>query len=176
LTGVVLIFLGGIFAGVSFIAERFSSENIQFQVEKRASMVGVGIKMFKDSPLIGLGWEGYYHNFGKYSNRWRQKYSAHNMYITSLANYGVLGFIPFMAIFIYPLIYSIKILRSKHRVYEDYVKDMAIICLISILPFMASGYFSGGMFYQTDRMFLLYSNIAFLFSSLFKNIRSQKFV
>lgn len=157
---VAILFI--IFSGYNFISDRFSQAELDRQFSGKWDMTVAGLKMYIESPLIGLGYKGYYDNYGKYFP-WasRKKYDAHNMYITALANYGLIGFIPFLGIIFYPLFYSGKILRQyRIKNNRENCRDMTIICISSIIPFAISGWFAGGMFYSSPTLFLLYTNIA----------------
>lgn len=176
LLGVVFAFLVVIVSGYTIIAQRFTQEQLHRQFEGKANMTFTGLKMFKKHPIIGLGYEGYYENFGKYfPHSGIKKYDAHNIFITALANYGVLGFIPFMAIFCHPLILSARTLRRSdigHN--EEHSKDMAVICISSILPFMISGYFAGGLFRDWSIIFILYTQITLVLSAKnYSNFKSN---
>lgn len=159
--------VGILLSGYAGIAHRFEEDELQHHFEGKWNMTCAGWKMFQTSPIIGLGYKGYYDNFGKYFP-WSgtQNYDSHNIFITALANYGLVGFIPFMGIFLYPLSRAVRIARQKDGVTcDEYSKDMAIICICSIIPFMISGWFAGGLFYSETTMSLLYTNIALFLST-----------
>jgi len=156
-----------IILGVATFSSRFSSEVLQEQFEGKAVMALAGLDMFKRSPLIGNGYKGYHRLFAEYFPASRfGRYDAHNIYITALANYGIIGFIPFIGIFLYPLFFSYKKLRGKNTsLNTQHLKQMAIICIASVVPFMISGWFAGGLFYTNVVMLVLYSQITFVFSA-----------
>lgn len=164
---VVLLSIVGIMAlilaGYSVVSERFSRANLDHSYSYKLKLVSAGLKMYATSPIIGLGYNGYYETLPVYLGT---KYDAHNIFITALTNYGMLGFIPFLGIFMYPLSVSYKILRKKNaNKCTDGCKDMAIICICSVIPFMISGYFGGGLFYQPQILYLFYTNIALVLVS-----------
>ena len=131
-------------------------------------MTYAGLQMYKESPLIGLGYKGYYDNFGKYFP-WssKNKYDAHNIYTTALTNYGLIGFMPFLCIFLYPLSAARKTLKAGNSNISDSTpKDLAIICISSTIPFMISGWFAGGLFYIPALVILFYANISLFLSSI----------
>jgi len=167
LLGIAFTILVVILAGFPSIADRFESDKIQSQVEGKSEMVSAGWDMFRSSPLIGLGYEGYYENFSKYFPWFSEgKYDAHNMYITVLASQGLAGFIPIILIFLYPLFVSTKILRQKDKMpNKEYSRDMAVICISSIVPFMMNGYYAGGLLYSQIIMSVLYTHIAFVLAA-----------
>lgn len=153
-------------SGYQVISHRFTQKEVHRHFEGKANMAYSGVKMFIKNPIIGLGYRGYYENFGKYvPHSVVKKCSAHNVFVTALADYGLFGFIPFMGIFIYPLVVAVKILRRKDTgINDQYLNNMAIICIISLIPFMISAYFAGGLFYRYEILFLLYTNISFSLS------------
>ena len=157
----VFALLAGLFSGYVFFSKRFDVSELQHHFQQKWNMTVAGWRMFQTSPIAGLGYKGYYDNYGKFClDAWRDKYDAHNIFITALANYGLLGFLPFMGIFMYPLIISIRTIRREESlVSTDYSRDWAIVCICSIIPFMINGWFAGGLFYSTVEVSLLYINI-----------------
>jgi O-antigen ligase len=154
-TGVLILML----AGYSVISERFAVERIDHDYSYKLLLVNAGLKMFVTSPIVGLGFRGYYESLPDYIGG--MKYDAHNIFITALTNYGILGFIPFLGIFIYPLWISYNMLRKKiGNILTKESKDMSIICMCSVIPFMVNGYFGGGLFYEPEILFLFYTNIS----------------
>ncbi|MBT8352373.1 MAG: O-antigen ligase family protein [Deltaproteobacteria bacterium] len=174
---VMAIFIGFIIltiaiSGLSVITRRFEKEELMSHWTTKALMVGAGLKMYKTSPIIGLGYKGYFENFGKfYPDPPWPKEEAHNIYVTALANYGTVGIIPFLGIFFYPLIRSLKTLRGKNKLTQGDLKiDTAIICISSLIPFMISGWFAGGLFYSPTKICLLYTTIALFLSQNHSNV------
>jgi O-antigen ligase len=160
--GVVVIILTLILSGYAIISGRFNRESLSQQFAGKWAMTYAGLQMYKESPLIGKGYKGYYDNYGRYFPwSYKTKYDAHNIFITALTNYGLLGFIPFLGILFYPLFFSKKIIRNNSiENNTGSYKDMAIICISSVIPFMINGWFAGGLFYSTPIILLLYTNIA----------------
>lgn len=157
----------GFLAGNQNISKRFEKQELEHQIQGKARMALAGLKMFASSPLIGKGYRGYHNNWKKYFPTSRnQKYSAHNIYITAIANYGALGFIPFMFIFLYPLFISVKILRGfKGIEIPVHLRKMSVICISSVIPFMMSAYFAGGLFYSAVKMTLFYAVVSFVLAA-----------
>lgn len=141
--------LGALVSGYSVVTKRFEKEEFIYHMNEKWEMVQAGVRMFKTNPAIGLGFNGYYENFSRFfTNPHKDKYSAHNIYITALANYGLIGFVPFLAIFIYPLWISIRTLRRSNKLIDNkHLQDMAVLCLSTSIPFMINGWFAGGLFY-----------------------------
>jgi len=158
---VSFVVLAILLSGYTLVTQRFEKGQLVQQLSEKWRMTTIGWEMFKTSPIQGLGYKGYYEHFGIFNpNTRHDKYDAHNIYITALANYGLLGFIPFVSIFLYPLIRSRKVLKDKpDPVQNSHISDMATICMTSIVPFMISGWFAGNLFYNPQPMSLLYANI-----------------
>ena len=153
-------------AGYSLISQRFDEKMLFAQFKGRAEMVSAGLDMFIDNPVKGLGFNGFYENILKYRPTYTtSKLVAHNNYITALSNYGLLGFIPLILIFMYPLFLSTKIIFGSAFVRQDSdIKDMAIICLTCLLPFMISSYFAGSLFYDYSIMSLFFTQCSSVIS------------
>jgi O-antigen ligase len=119
--------------------------------------------MFRSSPLFGLGYKGYYENYGDFKGEPGRKYDPHNIFITALTDYGLVGFTLLMCIFIYPLLYSIKIILSGKKGDENSAFEMAVICITTVIPLMINGFFAGRLLFKPDIMFILYTQIIFVF-------------
>ena len=137
-------------------------------------MVLAGVDMFKKKPLYGWGYKGYYNSFGRYFKySVRRKYNAHNNYVTALANYGLLGFIPFMGIFLYPLVKSFGKIWSNKDLQSE--KTLAAITLLSIIfPFMCSAWFAGKLMYKPVITNLLYVYIVLFLFKLSEPLSQSK--
>ena len=163
----VLVLVLGIFAaGISQFSSRFTATEIEHQFEGKAAMARAGIEMFASSPVIGLGYKGYYENFGDYfPGSGRSKYDAHNEYVTALANYGLIGFIPFMMVFLFPLAWGWRWLRrlSRPALREDRLR--MLVGVISLVTFMMSQFYAGHLFYENLVVFLLYANVALMLTA-----------
>ena len=166
----IAIILSFIFSAYSAISGRFTIELLSEQFTGKWNMTYAGLQMFSKEPIIGLGYKGYYENFGRYfSLSTLDKYDAHNIFITALANYGLIGFIPFMLIFLYPLSVAWRCATNRETLNPPPPKKaLSILCIASIIPFMLNGWFAGGLFYSPVVMVLLYTNIALFISSVEK--------
>jgi len=164
---IAFMILAIIISGFSVVTRRFEKEAFMGGVTGKFLMVNAGLKMFKTSPIIGLGFNGYYENFGNYypDPPW-PKEDAHNIYITALANYGILGTIPFLFIFLYPLSRSLRALRRSNKwIKKNTHVDLAIVCLSSLVSFMLIGWGAGGLFYEPVNISLFYTTISLFLSS-----------
>jgi O-antigen ligase len=149
-------------SGVSTVSHRFEKDELEFHLSGKWAMTLAGWDMFLNNPGAGLGYKGYYDNFRKYfPYSPYKKYDAHNIFITALANYGLLGFLPFIGIFLYPLLLAFKSLRNQNRDPSGLnTSGFAKIAICSIIPFMVYGSGAGGGFQNTVSVSLLYSNAA----------------
>jgi O-antigen ligase len=169
--GLIVVFFGFLELGCFFIQgrflipSRFGVEKFHEDFEDKSALAYAGIDMFLRFPIKGLGYDGYNKTFNEYfPYAEKEGYDAHNIYITALANYGIVGFIPFIMIFVYPLFFSLaKLKENKDRCLGSGCNDFAILCCASIIGFMINGFFAGGLFYDSIITSLLYTQIVFVF-------------
>lgn len=163
IVGVMAVAVIGMMASQSYLLSRFDERRLQKEFSARWGAASIGLKMFADSPLIGSGYEGYTDNVMKYLGYRGRARDAHNLYVTLLANYGLLGFLPYMAVLIYPLIASIrKVKISDGTIEANNASEMAAICIAALIPFMISAWFSGGIIDSWQLLNLLYTIIMFV--------------
>ncbi len=161
---------------IAFIAitpvmpQRFTKENTKSTLETKSNMAKAAMNMFFEKPIYGMGFYGYYENFAHYHPLWTTSYHynfwPHNMFYAVLADQGIIGFIPFICIFLYPLIRSLKniITHNNHKLAKNNRK-MAAVCMSTIIPFMFNGSWSGGVHYAYFLLALLYTQISFFFNT-----------
>ncbi len=167
--GVLLFILVFMALGISHIASRLDSKAMAHQVEGKSEMAKAGVEMFMTAPVLGLGYKGYYENFGNYfPSAYRQKYDAHNEYVTALANYGIVGFIPFIMIFVYPLLWARKRLKKSKKDLLQPGRLQILVGMLSVMTFAINQFYAGSIFYQEKVVFLLYANIVLMFSAQLK--------
>ncbi len=146
---------------IQALNQRFEKHKRTHDLHGKIAMAKAGLDMFSKHPVLGLGYRGYYENYGKYfHNTYRKKYDAHNEFITALANYGIIGFMIFMSIFLFPLALAARILI---KVRDGTRRDMATICIASIIPYMINILFAGTAFYQPTLTCLFYAVTSFVF-------------
>jgi O-antigen ligase len=162
-----------LYSQASFFQRRFSDDAIERDLVGRSAMVWTGLLMFKDRPLLGFGYDGYYENLPKYVRHWK-KYSAHNMYITTLVDNGFFGFVLFMLIFLYPIRVCTMILRSRGFEATPFSRHLATVCLATVLPYMVSIYFSGGSFSNYFVIGLIFTHISFTLSAYREELKQKR--
>ena len=154
-------------SGYAVITQRFAGSEIKRQLTGKWSMTVAGLSMFKDHPIIGNGYNGYYNRFSEFFPRnSRKNYDAHNEFVTALANYGIIGFFFFSLIFVYPLKFAlVRVKPSPLRDQTELQSDLAIVSICTIIPFMFSAFYAGYLFSQVVVVFIFYANTAILFCS-----------
>jgi hypothetical protein len=95
------------------------------------------------------------------------------MYVRTLVNFGMVGTFFFMGIFLIPLYLAYKRIRQwKRKQIDEDSFYLAIFCLSTLLPFMVSGWFAGGIFPNPVFIPPLYAQIAIFLRV--KQIRAEK--
>ncbi len=156
LIGIVILTTHG-----DMFTQRLSEKKFEKDLEGKTQMLLAGLTMFKQSPLIGHGYQGYYENFKKYFPlSVHNKYDAHNSYITVLANYGLLGFTFFLGILFFPLLKSWRAIKKNSKPFSA----IGATSLISILTYMFNSYFAGGLLDFWPISIIFYSNVILIFS------------
>lgn len=162
---VITFVTGFLLSGYAFFSDRFSLDVVTHELEGKWNMTLAGVDMFAEKPVLGHGYKGYYENFSQYfPHAFVKKYDAHNEFVTALANYGLIGMVLFLGIFLYPLNYARKIIRkSKYQDVSEVKIDMAVIGISTIIPFMISAFYAGTLFNQTTAVFAFYAQTSFVF-------------
>ena len=142
------------------VSDRFERTFFKQSLSSKWELTYGGLKMFIASPTYGHGYSGYREQFADYfPDSSRAKYTAHNMFITALTNFGVIGFIPFLSIFFIPLVKSYKKIRQNPKGNNDHATSAAMICMTSIIPFMINGWFAD-IFFSNVISSILFSNVS----------------
>lgn len=147
LIAVFVVMFGGLFAFHSKLPAGSTLYRIvnlkDSNTEARLIQWKIALKGFKDRPMLGVGPENYYVIFDKYFNPELYKYDPswfdkpHNFLIEVLVTNGVLGFIAYIAMFVFSLCILWKAFKSD-------VLSLAEACLLA-----------GGMItYQVQNLFV----------------------
>jgi O-antigen ligase len=102
-----------------FTADNPSSVTEESSFRGRASEMISGLYMFGDHPFLGVGAGNYIVNYQRYASRvgFEQRNEArraHSLYIETLAETGLFGFVSFAGIFL-TLLYELNQARRKNR-------------------------------------------------------------
>lgn len=169
--------VGAIAFSFSEVSQRFSADEIDRNVQGKKVMTEAGIGLFMEKPLLGHGYKGYYEYFNQlfYTIDIDRKYDAHNEYITTLTNFGIVGFLLFLMIFIYPVILYFKIFgRSAKHLPQEY-RMRALIGISSITTFALCQFYAGTIFYHTgSAVSILYANVGMLIGTVIHLKKARK--
>ena len=137
----------------------------------RISEVLVGLQMFLDNPVLGVGYNNYNINYLDYSRRLgidpRFEYrSAHSLYVEVAAETGILGLLVYAAI-----IYTVlsKNLQSMRRL--NMAKQGELATMIAVFSISFVGYLSAALFIHDayPRYFWLLVGIAYSIPNIVEN-------
>lgn len=105
----------------------------------RMPLIKGGLEMFKESPILGKGFNAFYLLIGKYKYgaqfglELERRKASHNMHIKILSEMGLAGYFFFLLIFFNSYRLGVK-LYSKSK--EKYVKEIAIALICTVLAFL----------------------------------------
>ena len=124
------------------------SSNMQaadYSIQERNTIYLSGLHIFLDHPLLGVGIgqaPAYLQEYSNYNGlrRLTRRMGAHNMYLESLAETGVLGFGLLMAMVIVTLRRLLKLRRYWKCRNAEYTHTITSL-LLAILVFLATGLF-----------------------------------
>lgn len=104
------------------------------------------IEGFKDHPLLGNGWFGFFYDVLN-QNTYFGASNAHNIYLQLLCETGVVGFTCVVSFFIVHLIFTIKICRRVMKCTNPEIRLLAVIS-ITIQIFCLIYGFTGNILYD----------------------------
>jgi len=144
-------FLEGI---VATLISKFSQTSASFV--ERSIWASIGLKMFADYPVVGVGIGNYGnlffryvpHNLPKY---FHHSYTAGNLYILTLAETGIIGLIG-LALFIISILSSFY--RSIWTCKDRYFYTVLVGALTSILSYVAFQFTNGNLYILQFWVFL----------------------
>ncbi|MBM3862314.1 MAG: hypothetical protein FJ395_22045 [Verrucomicrobia bacterium] len=113
----------------------------------RSILWGDGLAMFKDNPLFGVG----YKMFSEYAS---ERKVTHNTYVHTLAELGLIGYVPFFLLFYVTLVQLRRAIRYKEILSPK--DNLQLAGLFSAL----SGYFTGVYFLSRQYQHILYLILA----------------
>lgn len=100
---IILVLASGVFAWqVQFAQQRLQSEEAQYSALSRLPVAYAAIRMFQARPVFGWGYE----NFDRFDYKFQRRvgnliypqedHASHNLYLTILAEQGMVGFLLFV--------------------------------------------------------------------------------
>jgi len=157
-SSILFLLVCTLFIATTNLSSRFTSDRMEYELSARFTVVPLGLRMFADHPLFGLGYDGFSDNLQRYVPRAEKGRKPHNEYIDHLVSYGLVGIVPFLAIFFYPLAFFFKRLFFFAPSPEFTAqKNMAGVGVSSIVPFMINNWFAGGLFSYWPVMMVYFS-------------------
>ncbi|AXG69268.1 O-antigen ligase [Kordia sp. SMS9] len=87
----------------------------------RFSLWALAIRNFKKSPILGVGYGNYkavgkrehYQNFNNNKGAFANPRRAHNDFLEKLAETGIVGFLLYVSLFVFPLLWFFKLMRTE---------------------------------------------------------------
>lgn len=168
-------------------ANRFKTLTSQDALAEDGALSGrqtamlIGLEMFRDNPILGVGFGGYRINYWQYAEKLGLESNAtnivheldakysHSLYIEILSETGLVGMIAFLFFFgtMFKSLYNIRKRINAAVIYKEWSLWIAALT-ISIFTFLVSGFFLHGIFY---RYIWVIIGLAMSAISIFENIR-----
>lgn len=117
--------------------------------DSRKPLYSLAIKEFKEKPIFGIGWGNYkYVYYEKMKVKEMDLMDTHNIYLQILCELGLVGFVFFTYIFLFLLIYSIKMLIKELNKRKKDNKKIRTICLFITIHiyFLMEGLFGNPLY------------------------------
>lgn len=116
---------------------------------------------FTDNPIFGAGPGGFrdhmqeykFGSSGKYHKEVEIHKNSHSLYLKSLSERGLLGFVSVLLILIYPAQYF---LRNIYSVHDSKAQFIAISGLLIVLVFLLGGFFIGSLHKSELSLFYIF--------------------
>ncbi len=121
------------------------------------------IRIFLQSPIIGIGWRGFIYSFHSYSSM-VQDNNVHNIYLQLLCETGVLGTTFFIFIFGFTFFKTICILRNRldSTIQDDQERIMIVFSIMVQTFFLLEGLVGNTLYGLT--FFIYCFSVAFIYS------------
>lgn len=131
----------------------FQGADVRTEVSFRGRMseYAVGFRMFRDNPVLGIGYDNYAANYLDYSMRIgldprRTERSAHSLYLEVLAEQGLLGLLLFGFV-LYSSFTSLKKARDIYsKIAMNDLTDLALAFQIGFIGYLAAAMFIHGAY------------------------------
>ncbi len=129
-------------AGVGARLSTITDENNQSN-NLRLTAWGHSLQMIKKDPLLGVGIGNWkirvleYEN--SYSPSYTYTYKNHNDFLETASEYGIIGGLAFIAIFIFTFIYLVKVLFVKR---DEQVQHLFFLPLVGLVTYFFDAFFN----------------------------------
>ena len=150
------------------VVNRFFSESDSGDVTAgRGPLYALAYSLFLEKPIFGHGWGSYpsyyYENLGKYMTVYKYRH-AHNIYLQLLCEVGIIGFVLYVAFFLYNLFNTIilfKEYRKDEKYFPQSAENIMPFCLFVQLFFILYG-MTGNPLYDVAMLFPYYFSIMYI--------------
>lgn len=160
----IIILLGGtlLVNQIEFASERILSEESQYTALSRLPVMVAAYRMFEAKPILGWG----YGNFDRYDRQFQGRFgdlinpvekdlSSHNMYLTVLAEQGMVGFVLVITPVIWLLFQTIRVrsrlprsgLKSRNMIYMLWLVVLSFNVVMNLAPIVVV--FGLGLYWAT---------------------------
>ena len=169
LVGVVALLIASIWIPQLLnVVNRFFSESDSGDVTAgRGPLYALAYSLFLEKPIFGHGWGSYpsyyYENLGKYMTVYKYRH-AHNIYLQLLCEVGIVGFVLYVAFFLYNLFNTIilfKEYRKDEKYFPQSAENIMPFCLFVQLFFILYG-MTGNPLYDVAMLFPYYFSIMYI--------------
>ena len=137
LLSAALLASGRIDEQVRMAQNRFRSEQSEESALSRLPVVAASLRMFGDRPLLGWG----YGNFDRFDDQFQgavgglvvpeKDHASHNLYLTLLAEQGVIGFLGYVVPFLWWLVATARAAPSMRT--DGVINRQLVVCLWLVL-------------------------------------------
>lgn len=116
--------------GFRFVAMLGLSGSVDASTTMRATMIRIGMELFKQHPLTGVGFANFAVHFYYDYGGWKMTY-AHSNYVEMLADLGLPGAIAYYAVPVWTLISLLRYRRQARNPELHALLLAALICLLA---------------------------------------------
>lgn len=122
------------------------ADRLEGSADSRLILAKTALVIFANYPIFGSGFGTFEYIMGRYvvDASFDKQVVAHNMYMQVLSELGLVGFIPFMAIFVISLRQSYTLYRTGQ---EGFARNVSLAFVCCVLAFMVANLF-GNRFYR----------------------------
>lgn len=150
------------------VANRIQDLRANQNVIQRGVFFEDGIKLFKKSPIIGLGLDGFESNYKSVQNFDYTTRYVHNHYIQVLCDLGIIGFALFISLIVFALILLVKLFKISKS--EKQASTLIMLPLLSACTFQMFGQATTDLTWSTGPFLVT----AFALFGIFVKLESAK--
>jgi O-antigen ligase len=144
--GILAVGMAALMA-VSGMSERSSGggegEGIDESAQGRLDAWMAGMRMVKARPVLGVGYDRFADNYPSYVSNaviWG-KLEAHNSFVKAVAETGIFGFVPFLAMVVLSFRSAVRVRRRRDELEDPLERAAASSLLPTMTAFFISAFF-----------------------------------